>query len=218
MSRLFHRAPLRAAMSFVRGSCFGMTKMQSVAMGMHTSATNQNTHDHDANWTNIAPMIRPRTIGNPCQRSGHAYNRYGKLSPLPTAPQPPKTPMARACSVGSVKTFTRSVKADGMVMDAAMPHKARRTINGILLVTKPAAIDSTPRPDTPPMNANSEKASQRMPGPDRPRSMRKGTEGRKTSTTRDTHDVSHNKRRATISWGLRRRAENKKKRLRSAES
>ena len=51
----------------VRGSCFGMTKMQSVAMGMHTSATNQNTHDHDANCTNIAPMIRPSTIASSCQ-------------------------------------------------------------------------------------------------------------------------------------------------------
>ena len=40
-------------------------------------------------------------------------------------------------------------------MDAAMPHRARRTINGILLVTKPAPIDSTPRPETPPINANS---------------------------------------------------------------
>ena len=50
MSRLLHFAPpLRTAMLSMRGSCFGMTKMQSVAMGMHTSATNQNTHGQLAN-------------------------------------------------------------------------------------------------------------------------------------------------------------------------
>ena len=102
MSRLFHRAPLRAAMSLARGSCFGMTKMQSVAMGMHTSATNQNTHDHDVYWTKIAPITRPRTF--------------------PTAPQPPKIPMARDCSVGSGNTLTSNVNAEGIVKLPPVSH------------------------------------------------------------------------------------------------
>ena len=51
-----------------------MRKVQIPAIGIATRATNQKTHDQLANWTKMAPMIRPRT--------------------LPMAPQPPKTPIA----------------------------------------------------------------------------------------------------------------------------
>ena len=52
----------------------GASQRQRPPMGMARMATNQNTQDQLANWTKMAPIIRPRT--------------------LPIAPQPPKTPMA----------------------------------------------------------------------------------------------------------------------------
>jgi hypothetical protein len=83
-------------------------------------ATNQKTHRQDAHlygeeykygqvtlleagltyWMKKAPMSRPST--------------------LPTAPQPPKMPIARACSAGSGKMPTSKVSADGIVRAATV--------------------------------------------------------------------------------------------------
>ena len=58
ISKLFHFAP--PALTSL-GSCFGMRMMETPAMGMHTSVTNQKTHFHEAYCTKIAPMTSPRT-------------------------------------------------------------------------------------------------------------------------------------------------------------
>ena len=74
-------------------------------------------------------------------------------SPLPMAPQPPKRPIARACSVGSTNTLTRSASAEGMVMAAAMPLSARRMMMAIFCFAKPAPTEIAPSTATPPVNA-----------------------------------------------------------------
>ena len=74
-------------------------------------------------------------------------------SPFPIAPQPPKSPMARACSVGSTNTLTRSASAEGMVIAAAMPLNARRMMMAIFCFAKPAPTEMTPSTATPPVNA-----------------------------------------------------------------
>lgn len=49
--------------------------------------------------------------------------------------------------------LTRSVKAEGIVIEEAIPLNALRMIIGMVSLTNPAHSEMTPRPDTPPMNA-----------------------------------------------------------------
>lgn len=80
-SKLFHRAPCRTETSSTRGSCFGMRKIQTEAMGMHTRATNQNTQCHDANCTKIAPMMSPSTAKRRRMlASGTTHGRHADAS------------------------------------------------------------------------------------------------------------------------------------------
>ena len=61
MSSPCHFACLRTAESSRCGFSPGMRNMQTREMGTATKETNQKTHGQEANWTKIAPMIKPST-------------------------------------------------------------------------------------------------------------------------------------------------------------
>ena len=90
--------------------------------------------------------------------------RGGSASLIPIPPQPPNAPMARACSVGSGKTSTRSVRAEGIVIAAADDHAKREY-----------SVDDETAPARPTDAAKCSEYYQRDLAPDKP-----GTNGKHT--------------------------------------
>lgn len=171
ISRLLKRFN-RDSLSERSDGCAGITKVHVRATGTATIATNQKTHGHDANSTSTAPIVNPRTACVLATSHGRRPS-YANV-PFPMAPQPPNMPIARACSVGSGKTLTSKVRAEGIVSEAAMkqfisvnkfltketinppiPLNARRTIKRILFLTNPVLVAMTPSVEIPVMNAAS---------------------------------------------------------------
>ena len=128
----------------------GAKKRQSRPIGMARIATNQKTQDQFANWTKIAPIIRPRTtrddhsepeqekrvvavrtIADGATATEYTDSTYrANVRILHMVRSRSTSFYVRACSTGSGKISTSKVRADGIVKEAAevgkhVQHTAR---------------------------------------------------------------------------------------------